>query len=60
MMKKIILLLTLVATLLLSTATTWAASQSMVDKARILTPAQRMQVETQLKAVEQKLSLIHI
>ena len=44
MMKKIILLLTLVATLLLSTATTWAASQSMVDKARILTPAQRMQV----------------
>ena len=54
MMKKIILLLTLVATLLLSTATTWAASQSMVDKARILTPAQRMQVEPQLKAVEQR------
>ena len=53
-MKKLLLILTLLAALLLSAATALAASPSLVDKAHLLTASERMQVQAQLQAVEQK------
>ena len=53
-MKKLLLILTLLAALLLSAATALAATPSLVDKAHLLTASERMQVQTQLQAVEQK------
>lgn len=53
-MKKLLLILTLLAALLLSAATALAATPSLVDKAHLLTASERAQVQTQLQAVEQK------
>ena len=53
-MKKLLLILTLLAALLLSAATALAATPSLVDKAHLLTASERMQVQAQLQAVEQK------
>ena len=53
-MKKLLLILTLVAALLLSAATALAATPSLVDKAHLLTTSERAQVQAQLQAVEQK------
>lgn len=53
-MKKILLILTLVAALLFSAATALAATPSLVDKAHLLTTSERAQVQAQLQAVEQK------
>ena len=53
-MKKLLLILTLLAALLLSAATALAATPSLVDKAHLLTASERMQVQAQLQAVEKK------
>ena len=53
-MKKLLIILTLVAALLLSAATALAATPSLVDKAHLLTASERAQVTAQLQAVEQK------
>ena len=53
-MKKLLLILTLLAALLISAATALAATPSLVDKAHLLTASERMQVQAQLQAVEQK------
>ena len=53
-MKKLLLLLTLLATLLLSASTALAATSSLVDKAHLLTASERAQVQAELHAVEQK------
>ena len=53
-MKKLLIIFTLVAALLLSTATALAATPSLVDKAHLLTTSERAQVKAQLQAVEQK------
>lgn len=53
-MKKLLLILTLLAALLLSAATALAATPSLVDKAHLLTASERMQLQAQLQAVEQK------
>ena len=53
-MKKLLLILTLVAALLFSAATAFAATPSLVDKAHLLTASERVQVTAQLQAVEQK------
>lgn len=53
-MKKLLLILTLLAALLLSAATALAATPSLVDKAHLLTASERAQVQAQLQAVEQK------
>ena len=53
-MKKLLLIFTLVAALLLSAATALAATPSLVDKAHLLTTSERAQVQAQLQAVEQK------
>lgn len=53
-MKKLLIIFTLVAALLLSTATALAATPSLVDKAHLLTTSERAQVQAQLQAVEQK------
>ena len=53
-MKKLLLILTLVAALLFSAATAFAATPSLVDKAHLLTASERAQVTAQLQAVEQK------
>ena len=53
-MKKLLLILTLVAALLLSAATALAATPSLVDKAHLLTASERAPVTAQLQAVEQK------
>ena len=53
-MKKLLLILTLVAALLFSAATALAATPSLVDKAHLLTTSERAQVQAQLQAVEQK------
>ena len=53
-MKKLLLILTLVAALLISAATALAATPSLVDKAHLLTASERAQVQAQLQAVEQK------
>ena len=53
-MKKLLIILTLVAALLLSAATALAATPSLVDKAHLLTTSERAQVQAQLQAVEQK------
>lgn len=53
-MKKLFLIFALVAALLLSAATAFAAVPSLMDNAKLLTPAQRTQVEAQLRAVEKQ------
>ena len=53
-MKKLLIILTLVAALLLSAATALAATPSLVDKAHLLTTSERAQVQAQLQVVEQK------
>ena len=53
-MKKLLIIFTLVAALLLSAATALAATPSLVDKAHLLTTIERAQVQAQLQAVEQK------
>lgn len=53
-MKKLLIILTLVAALLLSATTALAATPSLVDKAHLLTASERMQVQAQLQTVEQK------
>ena len=53
-MKKLLIIFTLVAALLLSAATALAATPSLVDKAHLLTASERAQVQAQLQAVEQK------
>ena len=53
-MKKLLLILTLVAALLFSAATAFAATPSLVDKAHLLTASERAQVTAHLQAVEQK------
>ena len=53
-MKKLLLILTLLAALLLSATTALAATPSLVDKAHLLTASERAQVQAQLQAVEQK------
>ena len=53
-MKKLLIILTLVAALLLSATTALAATPSLVDKAHLLTASERAQVQTQLQAVEQR------
>ena len=53
-MKKLLIILTLVAALLLSAATALAATPSLVDKAHLLTASERAQVQAQIQAVEQK------
>ena len=53
-MKKLLIIFTLVVALLLSAATALAATPSLVDKAHLLTASERMQVQAQLQAVEQK------
>ena len=53
-MKKLLLILTLLATLLLSASTALAATSSLVDKAHLLTASERAQVQAELHAVEQK------
>ena len=53
-MKKLLIIFTLVAALLLSAATALAATPSLVDKAHLLTASERAQVTAQLQAVEQK------
>ena len=53
-MKKLLIILTLVAALLLSAATALAATPSLVDKAHLLTASERAQVQAQLQTVEQK------
>lgn len=53
-MKKLLLILTLLATLLLSVSTALAATSSLVDKAHLLTASERAQVQAELHAVEQK------
>ena len=53
-MKKLLIIFTLVAALLLSAATALAATPSLVDKAHLLTTSERAQVPAQLQAVEQK------
>ena len=53
-MKKLLLILTLLAALLLSAATALAATPSLVDKAHLLTASERAQVQAQLQTVEQK------
>ena len=49
-MKKLLLILTLLAALLLSAATALAATPSLVDKAHLLTASERMQVQAQTGA----------
>ena len=56
-MKKLLIILTLVAALLLSAATALAATPSLVDKAHLLTASERAQVQAQLQTVEQKYSI---
>ena len=53
-MKKLLIILTLVAALLLVATTALAATPSLVDKAHLLTTSERAQVQAQLQAVEQK------
>ena len=53
-MKKLLIIFTLVAALLLSAATALAATPSLVDKAHLLTTSERAQVQAQLQVVEQK------
>ena len=53
-MKKLLLILILLATLLLSASTALAATSSLVDKAHLLTASERAQVQAELHAVEQK------
>ena len=53
-MKKLLLILTLLAALLLSATTALAATPSLVDKAHLLTASERAQVQAQIQAVEQK------
>ena len=53
-MKKLLLVLALLAAMLLSAATALAATPSLVDKAHLLTESERVQVQAQLQAVEQK------
>ena len=53
-MKKLLLILTLLAALLLSATTALAATPSLVAKAHLLTASERAQVQTQLQAVEKK------
>ena len=53
-MKKLLLILTLLAALLLSASTALAATSSLVDKAHLLTASERAQVQAELHAVEQK------
>ena len=53
-MKKLLIILTLVAALLLSATTALAATPSLVDKAHLLTASERAQVQAQLQTVEQK------
>ena len=53
-MKKLLISLTLVAALLLSATTALAATPSLVGKAHLLTASERVQVQAQLQAVEQK------
>ena len=53
-MKKLLIILTLVAALLLGATTALAATPSLVDKAHLLTASERAQVQAQLQAVEQK------
>ena len=53
-MKKLLIILTLLAALLLSATTALAATPSLVDKAHLLTASERAQVQAQLQAVEQK------
>ena len=53
-MKKLLIILTLVAALLLGATTALAATPSLVDKAHLLTASERAQVQAQIQAVEQK------
>ena len=53
-MKKLLIILTLIAALLLSATTALAATPSLVDKAHLLTASERAQVQAQLQTVEQK------
>ena len=53
-MKKLLIILTLVAALLLGATTALAATPSLVDKAHLLTTSERAQVQAQLQVVEQK------
>ena len=53
-MKKLLIILTLVAALLLGATTALAATPSLVDKAHLLTASERAQVQAQLQTVEQK------
>ena len=53
-MKKLLVIITLVTALFLSAATALAASPSLVDKAHLLTASERVQVQAELQAVEQK------
>ena len=53
-MKKLLIILTLIAALLLSATTALAATPNLVDKAHLLTASERAQVQAQLQAVEQK------
>ena len=53
-MKKLLLVLAFLAAMLLSAATALAATPSLVDKAHLLTESERVQVQAQLQAVEQK------
>ena len=53
-MKKLLLFLAFLAAMLLSAATALAATPSLVDKAHLLTESERVQVQAQLQAVEQK------
>ena len=53
-MKKLLIILTLLAALLLSATTALAATPSLVDKAHLLTASERAQVQAQLQTVEQK------
>ena len=53
-MKKLLVIITLVTALFLSAATALAASPSLVDKAHLLTASERVQVQSELQAVEQK------
>ena len=53
-MKKLLIILTLVAALLLGATTALAATPSLVDKAHLLTASEQAQVQAQLQTVEQK------
>ena len=53
-MKKLFLILTLVAAMLLSAATALAASPSLRDNANLLSKADKVKVEQTLKKIEKK------